>query len=393
MSNDPRVGLRDGTPEEAGLSARQLDHARELVAEWVKEGIHPAVVILVARHGVIALHEAFGRIGPEPDDLPLARDALFPLASTAKPITATALLILVEEGRVGLTRRVCDYLPEFTGDRREEVYVHQLLTHTSGLQSPPDIEQWMAEIVACLERPPRDPTLHRVTDAWLQMALSRPIAVDPGTEMFYETANYDLLGEIVRRVSGQSLRDFIHERIFRPLGMTDSQVGVPRELRTNVIRAVGEPPNHINWNAPPTMGATGGGAGTCSTARDMAMFGQAFLDGGVGVNGRVLSPTTVLQMTTNQIPGTPGVLIDERHDEASWGFGWGVASHEKWNYFPTHTTGTFHHPGASGAHLWCDPASRLVGACFAASVKDIGPDIWAWQGDLFVNAVTAAVLD
>ena len=160
--------LREGTPAEAGLSARQLDHARDLAASWVKDGSHPALVVLVARHGVIALHEAFGQLGPEPDDPALPRDALFPLASLAKPVTATALMILVEEGRVGLTRRVCDYIPEFQGDGKDEVYVHHLLTHTSGLQSPFDPQIWTNELATFLKRPGRDPALHPVADAFIK---------------------------------------------------------------------------------------------------------------------------------------------------------------------------------------------------------------------------------
>ena len=97
------TGLRDGTATAAGFSGQKLDHVRDLATEWVKDGVHPAIVALVARRGVIAFHEAFGRLGPEPDDPPLPRDALFPIASLGKPVTATALMTLVEEGRVGLT--------------------------------------------------------------------------------------------------------------------------------------------------------------------------------------------------------------------------------------------------------------------------------------------------
>ena len=78
------TGLRDGTPEEAGLSASRLACASELAASFVEHGDHPALVVLVARHGVVALHEAFGKLGPEPDDRPLPRDALFRLASIGK---------------------------------------------------------------------------------------------------------------------------------------------------------------------------------------------------------------------------------------------------------------------------------------------------------------------
>ena len=384
--------LREGTPAEAGLSARQLDHARDLAASWVKDGSHPALVVLVARHGVVALHEAFGQLGPEPDDPALPRDALFPLASLAKPVTATALMILVEEGRVGLTRRVCDYIPEFQGDAKDTVYVHHLLTHTSGLQSPFDPAGYgRATLPRSLERPRRDPALHPVADAFVQTCVRAAHSeAPPGEQMFYDSLNYDLLGEIVRRVSGRSLHDFVHERIFDPLAMADSHVTVPDELVDRVVRATSESPMAVIWESPMLHVATGGGGGFHSTALDMAVFGQAFLDRG-RAGPRILGPATMEEMITNQIPGVPGVLIDERHDEASWGYGWGIACHEKWSYFPTHPPGTFQHGGLSGVYLWCDPTNDVVGTYFSAATKEIAPEIFLWQVDLFVNTVTAAI--
>ena len=335
------TGLRDGTPSEAGLSARLLDHASDLAASWVKDGSHPALVVLIARRGVVALHEAFGRLGPEPGDPPLTRDALFPLASLAKPVTATALMILVEEGRIGLTRRVCDYIPEFDGEGKDAVYVHHLLTHTSGLQSPFDPQVALSELAS-----PHGTAKHeirhctRVADAFVQLACERPLGSAPGEQMFYDSLNYDLVGEIVRRASGRSLQDFVHNRIFDPLGMADSYVTVPDEVADRVVRATSESPMAVVWEFPMLHVATGAGAGFHSTALDMAVFGQAFLDLERRAGGaRILGRAAMEGMITNQIPGVPGVLIDERHDEASWGYGWGIACHEKWAVLPDPSAG------------------------------------------------------
>ena len=138
----------------------------------MEHGDHPAVVVLVARHGVVALHEAFGKLGPEPDDPPLPRNALFPLASLAKTIAATATMILVDNGRIGLTRRVCDYLPEFSGDGREEVYVHHLLTHTSGIESD---QAFLEMLPARASELPRIPGRSRAVDATVQLACEAPL--------------------------------------------------------------------------------------------------------------------------------------------------------------------------------------------------------------------------
>src|SRR5437879_3821567 len=94
--------LRYGEPAEAGMDARQVRRIRDLARSWVEQEITPSLVVLAARRGVIVLHEAFGRLRPEPDSPPLARDSIFPLASLTKPITATAIMCLVEDGLVGL---------------------------------------------------------------------------------------------------------------------------------------------------------------------------------------------------------------------------------------------------------------------------------------------------
>ena len=386
------TNLREGTAAEAGLSERRLDHIRDLAAGWVSDGIHPALGILVARHGVIALHEAYGRLGPEPSDPALPRDALWPLASLGKPITATALMMLVEEGRVGLTRPVREYIPEFAGGPKDGVQVHQLLTHTSGLEgammaSDEGIALYMDPMVDG----PKDPSLHPVVDRLLQAAYASPLRAEPGKEMFYESLNYELVAEIVRRVSGRSVVEYYQDRIFGPLGMADTYMAVPAESAGRVVRVKAEGLMAFAWDMPlATIPA--GGSGGCSTVRDMAVFGQAFLDGGSGGSERILAPSTVRDMVTNQIPGVPGVLaILERHDEASWGYGWGVACHEKWSGFPTHAPGTFSHAGATGTYLWCDPATDVVGVFFGPMATAGADGMPRWQADFFVNAVTAAV--
>ena len=125
--------LRYGTPEEAGMSPGKIQQARDLVEEWSKQEQYPAIVVLVARRGVIVLHEAFGKLTPEPDSPPLELDSIFPLTSQTKPITATLAMSLVEDGLISLNHPVVDYIPEFVGENKDKIMVHHLLTHTSGL--------------------------------------------------------------------------------------------------------------------------------------------------------------------------------------------------------------------------------------------------------------------
>src|SRR6266568_4225350 len=121
--------LRPGEPEEVGMSARRVRHVGQLAAGWVAQGITSALVILVARRGVVVLHEAFGRLTPDDNAPPVKRDTIYPLASLTKPITATAAMLLVEDGLLGLQRPVSEYLPEFSGEGKHAVMVHHCGSH------------------------------------------------------------------------------------------------------------------------------------------------------------------------------------------------------------------------------------------------------------------------
>src|SRR5690348_9754178 len=104
--------LRRGDPEEVGMSSARVQRIAKLVETWVADGNSPALVVLAARRGVVVLHEAFGRLGPETDASPLPRNAIFPIGSISKVITATLAMILVEDGLLSLTRPVGEYVPE-----------------------------------------------------------------------------------------------------------------------------------------------------------------------------------------------------------------------------------------------------------------------------------------
>jgi CubicO group peptidase (beta-lactamase class C family) len=136
--------LHEGRAIEAGMVPERIEYIRALARSWIADGTTPSLVVLVARRGVIVLHEAFGRLRPDPDQAPLRTDSLFPLRSLVKPIIATAAMLLVEEGLLGLNRPVRDYLPELSGAGSDEVLVHHLLTHTSGYDDT-DLDALFAE--------------------------------------------------------------------------------------------------------------------------------------------------------------------------------------------------------------------------------------------------------
>ena len=349
--------LRTGSPEEAGLCAERIELVKTRCREWVDEGIHPALVVLVARHGVIALHEAYGSPGPNPDDPPLTKDAVFWLASLTKPVTATALMLLGEDGLVGLTRPVHEYIPEFVGAGKEQVCVHHLLTHTSGIKDE-DLGPHMAAVGPSAPDPPDEPTQHPRVAKYLSLGYEFPLSLPPGKEMWYCNYGYELVGEIVRRVSGCSNADFVQSRIFGPLGMADTSYGIRDDNAHRVVgrAAEGLPAELVPFffdrevqRTPWSM------ASLYSTAADMAVLVQIVLNGGTYGGVRILSRYAVREMTRNQIPGVPGTATVNgalAASEGSWGYGWTIAGNDKWTHYVTMPVGSFNHRGGGATFIW-----------------------------------------
>jgi CubicO group peptidase (beta-lactamase class C family) len=401
------VKLGPGTPEEAGMSASRVRHIVDLAKGWVAQGITPALVVLAARRGVIVLHEAFGHPTPEGDAPPLPRDAIYPLMSVTKPITATAAMILVEDGLLGLNRPVQWYIPEFVGEGKSSVMVHHLLTHTSGL-SDEDLKAYdldpLAERKKSVQIPPPDETEHPRVHEYLWLRHDMPLPQPPGVEMSYSGYGYELLGEIVRRVSGMSLDGFCRKRIFEPLGMLDTHYVVPELARHRVVKRPDDAA-YAEWlNAPETQETPSAAGGAFSTAVDMATFGQMFLNHGTYGDARILSPASVAAMTRDQIPGLGARYGGEFFPGASWGFGWSVRGNKKSLAYgePLQSPKALCHTGAGGVLLWVDPVYEIVGVYFSVlSDSGIPPGVATPEGspyvrscmDLFINAVTAAVVE
>jgi len=376
------------------MSAQRVRHVADLAEGWVDQGINPALVVLAARRGVVVLHEAFGRLTPEEDSPALKLDAIFPLTSLSKPVTATVAMILVEEGLVGPNRPVAEYIPEFVGEGKDKVMVHHLLTHTSGLTD--EAVNAHAEKKEAIGIAAPDKTRHPGVPPPLFLGYDTPLTYPPGTEQRYSTFGIELVGEIVRRVSGKSLDDFARERLFEPLGMKDTTYIVPEPASQRVVKRPADGPLALidgrGFQETPFAAI-----GAYSTAMDMAVFGQMFLNGGSYGDARILSPVTVAEMTRNQIPGISSRFVDEFFPEAGTGFSWFIRENKKVVAYgeTLQSAKTFCHSGAGGVFLWVDPVYEVVGCYFSVN---IGPITVAeayryWCADLFINAVMAAIVD
>jgi CubicO group peptidase (beta-lactamase class C family) len=231
-----------------------------------------------------------------------------------------------------------------------------------------------------------------------------PLWKPPGTEMSYADFNFDLTGEIVRRVSGTSLDRFAESRIFRPLGMDDTsycRVDVPAK------RIVRRPPDEVDPSVPPdplfkAIAAArereriyAGSWGILTNALDIAKFGQMFLNGGAYGSARILSPVTVTEMTRNQIPGVGATFFKEVFPEASWGYGWSIHGPKTGGCGGLYSPMSFEHWGAGGTYFWVDPEFEIVGVYFSAIkiLLKVSETEKHLRNDAFQDAVTASVVN
>lgn len=380
MSKKTGLQLRYGTAEEAGMLQERLDIAKNLTKKWVDQDILNSAVILVARHGVVVLHEAFGKINYKPDSPSAELDTLYLMSSLVKPVTATALMCLVEDGLVGLIHPVVDYIPEFVGEGKDKVLVRQLLTHTSGIDNE-EVSKHIESKRGKVEIPPCEPTQHPKINENLFLMYDAPLSCTVGKEMRYSDWGYGLIDEIVRRVSGKSIDSFIRERIFDKLGMKDSYYRIPDYVRNRVARCsvklVGE--NAEEW-IPLDF---------TTTTMDMAIFMQTFLNRGIYGENRILCSSSVYEMTHNQIPGISARWGDEFFPEANWCYGWAI-SRQWFDEGSMHSSKAFGHGGWGTCYLWGDPDYDLVGAFFTTSNN---AERSYREPGLFVNVVMSAIND
>jgi CubicO group peptidase (beta-lactamase class C family) len=376
--------LREGNPQEVGLSADKIRYVDDMSASWVKDGKLPALGILAARKGVIVLNKAYGKAAYGEDAPPLTLDMLFPLASISKSITATAAMILVDDGRLGLHRPVSYYIPEFIGKDKDQVAVHHLLTHTSGLRGNELYEHYTSK-KGKVEVPAPDPTQNPYNYEYLYLTYDAPLWTQPGTEMSYCGYGYDLLGEIIRRITKKSFVDFVQERIFDPLGMKNTYFVVPEAVHSRVVQRNPDGPDQ--WaGTKESLADPRPSGGAYSTVGDMAVFAQMFLNKGIYGGKRILSRCTVEAMTKNQIPGISARWGNMFFPEGSWGYGWSIQGNKRDEYGSLCSANTFSHGGAGGTFLWVDPDREIVGVFFSvySHWDDCGTD-------LFSNMVMSAI--
>jgi beta-glucosidase-like glycosyl hydrolase/CubicO group peptidase (beta-lactamase class C family) len=330
--------LREVRPEEAGFRPGGLDEVDRLLDELVEEGAFPGGVVAVGHRGDLAHLHPFGRLSYDHDAAAVEANTIYDLASLTKVVaTTTMAMILVDGGRLDLDEKVQDYLPLFRGPGKDRVTVRHLLTHSSGVD-------WWAPLYEELQGP----------EAYLQRIQAMDLAYEPGTDYKYSDLGMILLGEILQRVSGQPLDEFVRERVFEPLEMTDTlyrpgEDRLPRiapteldEWRGRMVRGEVHDENAF------ALGGVAPHAGLFSTAGDFARFAQMLLNGGVLEHHRIVSRDTVELFTRKAGDG-----------ESTRALGWDTKSPEKSTAGSYFSPRSFGHTGFTGTSIWIDPDREL----------------------------------
>ena len=368
----------------ASVSA-ELDRARlvlldTLVEDAIRDGRLPGAVVVVGHAGEIVYERAFGARAVDGPPEAMTPDTIFDLASLTKVVaTTTSVMILVEEGRLRLRDRVATYLPEFSSHGKDRITIEHLLTHVSGLRPDLPLEE-----------------VFEGADTAIARAADEVPEAGPGERFVYSDINFFVLGEIVRRVTGQTLDQFARDRIFRPLGMRDTGFNPPASLRPRI--APTEPCAPLAWPCggdgavmlrgrvhDPTarrMGGVAGHAGLFSTAGDLARFCRMLLGAGTLDDVRILAPLTVARMTR---VSTPPQMADRR------GLGWDLDSRFSSNRGDLFSFGSYGHTGFTGTSLWLDPVSDTFVVFLSSRLHPSGAgDVTALRGRV-ATVVASAV--
>jgi len=285
----------------------------------------PGGVIWIEHDGSVH-HRAYGNRAIVPERERMTEDTIFDAASITKVVATTpSIWLLIERGKIDLDAPVSRYLPELHGGWRGEMTIRHLLTHTSGLRPDLDLDQpWSGD------------------DTAIRLALEEMPENRPGFVFRYSDINFELLGEIVKRVSGMPLDQFAAKEIFEPLGMNDTSFhphDVGRVAPTEQVRGVVHDPTARR------MGGVAGHAGLFTTAHDLAQYARMIMTGGAPIfrAGTIRAMTAVVSPANVAVRRAGGWDIDSAY------------SRPRGDLFPI---GSFGHTGFTGGFLWIDPSSR-----------------------------------
>ncbi len=328
----PGVRAEENAPGFREEKLRAMDAA---IAQAIEKGECPGGVLWLEQRGA-TYHKAYGARAIEPGREEMTEDTIFDAASLTKVVAGTsAVMKLVEQGRIELGAPANQYWPEFRGEGKEAITIRELLTHTSGLR--PDLSlalPWNGTAKA------------------LELICAQTLPDAPGTKFRYSDINFEVLGIVVERVSGKRLDAFCATEIFAPLGMHDTMFLPPGSLHLRIAPTErGVARGVVHDPTARRMDGVAGHAGLFTTAGDLARYARMILHGGELDGVRIFKKETVDLMTSVQSP--PQI-------EVKRGLGWDIDSPfagQRGEVFPI---GGYGHTGWTGGSLWIDPGSETL---------------------------------
>jgi CubicO group peptidase (beta-lactamase class C family) len=383
QANKKATDLAGNKPEAFGFSSERLERLHAVMKREVDEKQLAGVVTILARHGKVVEERTYGKKDIA-SGAPMTRDTIFRIFSMTKPVTGVAMMILYEEGKWHPSDPVSKYIPEFahlkvfkgvdqSGKMILEDPVHpptmsELMTHTAGFtygffgNTPVDKMYTEQQVLGS-----------QSLQGMIDKLAKTPLLYQPGTRWVYSVA-MDIQGYIVEKLSGQSLPDFMQQRIFGPLGMKDTGFFVPQEKRNRFAMLYEEnEKGELVANGASSRSATdyatqpsmpSGGGGMVSTAQDYLRFAQMLLNGGELDGVRILAPATVQLMTSNHL--VPSLMTGEFsigpviiRPGLGWGYDCAVLS-DPLQADDVVGRGTFFWIGAADTWFWVDPTNDVI---------------------------------
>jgi CubicO group peptidase (beta-lactamase class C family)/ABC-type amino acid transport substrate-binding protein len=369
-------------PEEEGMSSLKLSNIKKQAQDWVNQEQIMGAVMLVLRNDKIVFYETVGWNDKE-NKIPMRPDNVFRMGSMTKPITGTAILMLMEEGKLLLNDKVSKYIPSFNNSKCKDITIFQLLTHTSGIEDNDFYETYKKH--SCLKE---------AVDALAQIGPK----VKPGTEFIYSNEGISVLGAIIENITGKPVEKYIQERILIPLGMNISFCNLnPNDTNKSSIAACYIKDSikwKKSWDNSMEMPMPYFTAATefYSTALDYARFLNMMLHKGAFQGQQILSPSSVSLATT---PHSTYVYDNEslRKEQVDYlgryyGLTWWVYSDKYMSLRLPFSLGTFEIQGALGTCAFVDPKENLIGVILTQSARS-----WGVYWPIFPNMIYGALIN
>ncbi|CAN1524505.1 AmpC Beta-lactamase class C and other penicillin binding proteins [Burkholderiaceae bacterium] len=404
-------------PESVGMSTERLAKIGAALQQEVNDKKLPGAVVMVARKGKLVYSTSVGSLNNSTGGA-MSPDALFRIYSMTKPLVSTALMMLVEDGKVQLTDPVSKFLPSFKGPMvsvptfdpvfngvtfklmpaNREPTIQDLLRHTSGIAYGELTKNTLvrdAYIKAGVFKADLDYDSRTLSGAEMADGLGKaPLAQQPGTAWEY-SLSVDVQGRVVEAVSGKRLNDFMQERMFKPLKMTDTGFSVPAAKLPLLAEAFPKDPATGAANklidVSKTPGNDSGGAGAVSTAGDYLRYCQAMLNGGQLDGARILSRTTVNLMASDHLGSAisttvnPGMLL---LGTPGYTFGLGFLVRQSDGIAGVHgTTGEFMWAGYAGTFFWAEPKEQICAVYMTQAPSPIRAYYRRFMKDMVAQAI------